>query len=260
MSIKHVISTLLRDGFILVFNHPTLDVVETARALINAGVNNMEVTCRISKPLEKIKRLKRAMPDFVVGAASLIDFPEMLDIYNNSHTGDPLPSLAEAVEAGAQYLVSAANFRDETYHRLAGKVPLIPGCATTTEILSQFSKGANFCKLFPANLLGGPDFLKAFDPATHKTVSIIPTGGTNARNIPDYIAAGVLVVGGSFSMMDKSIMAKIADTSDYKLLGEDFAKIKRLIDERRKVKWEDIDFARDDVEKISRLTGRNFNI
>ena len=58
MNIKNIIETLLRDGFILVFNQNKLDIVRTAEALIRAGVNNMEVTCRISKPLEKVKRLK----------------------------------------------------------------------------------------------------------------------------------------------------------------------------------------------------------
>ena len=260
MSAEHVINALLRDGFILVFNHPALDVVETARALMNAGINNMEVTCRISKPLQKIRRLKSELPGFLVGAASLIDLPQMLDIYNSTNPDDPFPSLAEAVEAGGEYLVSAANFSDESYQRFAGKVTLIPGCATATEILSQFSKGANFCKLFPANLLGGPAFLKAFDPATHKTISIIPTGGTNAQNIPDYITAGVLVVGGSFSIIEKSTMAKIAEKSDYELLRDEFKKLKSLIDEHRKAMWPDIDFGRGDVETISRVTGRNFNI
>ena len=79
MDIKQAITTLLRDGFILVFNQDKLDVVRVAEALIEAGVNNMEVTCRISKPLEKIKRLSKKLPDFVVGAASLIDFPAMLN-------------------------------------------------------------------------------------------------------------------------------------------------------------------------------------
>jgi uncharacterized membrane protein len=59
MDIKAVIITLLRDGFILVFNQDKLDIVKTAEALQAAGVNNMEVTCRVSKPLEKLARLRR---------------------------------------------------------------------------------------------------------------------------------------------------------------------------------------------------------
>jgi len=112
MNIKSTIETLLRDGFILVFNQDKLDVVKTAEALVEAGINNMEVTCRIKKPLEKMSRLRKELPDFAMGSASLIDSPQMLKLYNNSHPEDPLPSVTEVVDAGACYLVSAINFSD----------------------------------------------------------------------------------------------------------------------------------------------------
>ena len=56
MNIETTITTLLKDGFILVFNQNQLDLVKTAEALMTAGINNMEVTCRIDKPLEKLER------------------------------------------------------------------------------------------------------------------------------------------------------------------------------------------------------------
>ncbi|MHC4500523.1 MAG: bifunctional 4-hydroxy-2-oxoglutarate aldolase/2-dehydro-3-deoxy-phosphogluconate aldolase, partial [Planctomycetota bacterium] len=237
-----------------------LDVVETAKALIEAGVNNMEVTCRISRPLEKLSRLHRELPDFVAGAASLIDFPEMLDVYNKANPADPLPTLEQVVATGASFLVSAANFSEEGYRKSGGKVAMIPGCGTVTEILGQFSKGANFCKIFPAKQLGGPAFVKAIDPAIHKTISLVPTGGTNAENIPDYIEAGVLVLGGSFSMVERAAMKKIVDEQNYGLLAEELKKTKQLIDKARADKWPGLDFAAASVEQISEITGRNFNL
>ncbi len=260
MDIKSAITTLLKDGFILVFNQDKLDVVKTAQALQTAGVNNMEVTCRISRPLEKISALRKELPDFVTGAASLIDSPGMLDVYNRANSEDPLPSVAQVVDSGACYLVSAVNFSDAGYEKFAGDIPMIPGCGTATEIVSQFSKGANLCKIFPAKQLGGPAFIKAIDPAIHKTISLVPTGGTNAGNIPDYIDAGVLVLGGSFSMIDKAAMKKIVDEQDYCLLAEELKKAKELIDKLRAAKYPDIDFASASLEQISRATGREFNI
>ena len=250
----------MRDGFILVFNQDKLDIVKTAEALIKAGVNNMEVTCRISTPLEKLGRLRKELPDFVAGVASLIDSQEMLDVYNKAHTLDPLPSVQEVADAGACYLVSACNFTDETFKKYAGKIAIIPGCGSVTEIISQFSKGANLCKIFPARQLGGPAFVKAIDPAIHKTISLVPTGGTNSSNIADYIEAGVLVLGGSFSLIEKEVMKKIVDEQDYALLTEQLTKAKQLIDKQRAEKYPDIDFATASIEQISRITGRNFNI
>ncbi len=260
MDTKSTINTLLRDGLILVFNQDGLDVVKTAEALMKAGVNNMEVTCRISEPLGKLAVLCKELPDFVAGAASLIDSPEMLDVYNKANPQDPLPSLQQVVDAGAKFLVSAANFRDESFEKFAGKIAMIPGSGTVTEIVAQFSRGANLCKIFPAKQLGGPAFVKAIDPAIHKTISLVPTGGTNSGNIPDYIDVGVLVLGGSFSMIEKSAMIKILDEQDYDLLAEELTHVKQLIDELRAKKYPDIDFAAASVEQISQATGRNFNV
>jgi 2-keto-3-deoxy-6-phosphogluconate aldolase len=260
MDIKDTITTLLKDGFILVFNQNKLDIVRTAEALMKAGVNNMEVTCRINKPLEKLSRLRKELGDFAAGSASLIDSPAMLDVYNKTHPQDPLPSLQEVADAGACYLVSAINFRDESFEKFAGKLPIIPGCGSVTEVVGQFSKGANLCKIFPAKQLGGPGFIKAIDPAIHKTISLVPTGGTNPTNIPDYIDAGVLVLGGSFSMIEKATMKKIIDEQDYNLLAKELAIIKHLIDTLRLEKYPDINFTADSIEQISRSTGRNFNL
>lgn len=260
MDVKSTITTLLRDGLILVFNQDQLDVVKVASALIKAGLNNMEVTCRISKPLEKLSRLRKELPDFVAGVASLIDSSEMLTVYNKANSQDPLPSVQQAADAGAQFLVSAGNFALRTYQKFAGKLPMIPGCGTVTEIIDQFSKGANLCKVFPAKQLGGPAFVKAIDPAIHKTISLVPTGGTNADNIPDYIDAGVLVLGGSFSMIEKGTMRKIIDQQDYSLLADELSKIKQLIDKQRVDKFPDIDFAKASLDQVSQATGRNFNI
>ena len=260
MDITTTIETLLRDGFILVFNQNQLDLVKTAEALMTAGINNMEVTCRIDKPLEKLERLREELPDFVAGAASLIDWPDMLDVYNKRHPNDPLPSLQQVVDAGACYLVSAVNFSEAGFQKFGGSVAMIPGCGSAGEVVRQYSQGANLCKVFPAKQLGGPAFIKAIDPAIHKTISLVPTGGTNATNIPEYIQAGVLVLGGSFSMIDKGILQQIIDEQDYKRLAEELTSVKQLIDELRVAQYPGIDFKNASLAQISEATGRDFNI
>jgi len=260
MKVKKCVETLVRDGFILVFNQDKLDVVKTAEALLQAGIHNMEVTCRIQTPLAKIERLRKELPDFVVGAASLIDCPGTLKVYNKLHADDPLPSVKEAAGSGAQYLVSAANFRAKSYEKFAGTLALIPGCGTTSQIVQQFGMGANLCKIFPARQLGGPAFVKAIDPAIHKLISLVPTGGTNSENIPDYIAAGILVLGGSFSMIENAVLQQIIDEQNYEWLREEFKKVKEQIDALRGQQWPDLDFANASLKEISQTTGRNFNL
>ncbi len=259
MAMKEALTTLLRDGFILVFNQAKLDIVKTAQAARHAGLGNMEVTCRIEKPLDAIARLRSEVPDMVIGAASLIDSPEMLATYNAAHPSDPLPTIEQVVDAGATYLVSAGNFRAETYEQFAGEIVMIPGCGTVSEIISQFALGANMCKIFPAMQLGGPGFVKAIDPAIHKTISFVPTGGTNADNIGQYIAAGVLAVGCSFSAIPKGMLSQIIETQNYDMLARELAKLKKLVYEHRTQQWPSLDFTAATIEQISQATGRNFN-
>ena len=260
MNIKETVQVLLRDGFILVFNENRLDIVRTAEALLEAGIGNMEVTCRINKPLEKLSRLRKELPEFVAGAASLLDYPEMLEIISKTNPDKAMPTIDQVVEAGAQYLVSAVNFGKATYEKYKGRLPIIPGCGSATEIVTQFSLGANLCKVFPARELGGPAFIKAIDPAIHKLISLVPTGGTNAQNIGDYIDAGVLVLGGSFSAIEKPVFTKIVEQQDYKLLAGELKTVKDLIDNKRKQKWPTLDFAKASIDQISKVTGRDFNI
>ena len=260
MKKKQSIEQLIRDGFILVFNQDKLDVVKTAQAVADAGIGNMEVTCRIQQPLEKIRRLKQAMPEFCIGAASLIDFPPMLARYNQQHPDDPLPDVDAVVEAGADYLVSAVNFCRQTFEKYAGKIAMIPGCGSATEIVAQYANGANLCKLFPAKQVGGPGYIKAIDPAIHKLISIVPTGGTTADNIPDYIAGGVLVLGGSFSMIAKEMLKQIVNEQDYTLLADEIRKVKVLIDDCRAKQYPLLDLKTASLEAIRDVTGRNFNV
>ncbi len=260
MDIRQTVTTLLQDGFILVFNLDKLDVIKTAEALLKAGVRNMEVTCRISKPLEKIRRLRKVLPEFVLGAASLIDSPGMLTAFNRSHPNDPLPSVDQVACEGVDFLVSAANFRPQTFEKYSGKIAMIPGCGTPSEIMSQFGMGANFCKLFPAKNLGGPEYIQAIDPAIHKLVSIVPTGGTDMSNVKSYVSAGVLVLGASFSMIDKATLAAITDMQDYDLLSSEMSRIRQAIADARRDKWPKIDFASADADAVARATGRCFNL
>lgn len=259
MDIVRCIDCLLRDGFVLVFNQDKLDVVRTAYALAEAGISNMEVTCRIQKPLEKIKKLRKEMPEFVIGAASLIDHPELLKRYDHRHRRDPLPSVDQAIDSGADYLVSAMGFREESYSQYAKEYVMIPGCGTVGEIVEQYARGAHFCKVFPVAQLGGAGFIRAIDPAIHKIISLIPTGGTSLENMSEYISAGVLVLGGSFSMIEEATLRKIIDQQDYTLLGNKLQAIKEQIDKLRGAQWPTINWSRAGTAEIGKITGRDFN-
>jgi hypothetical protein len=80
------------------------------------------------------------------------------------------------------------------------------------------------------------------------------------ENIPDYISAGVLILGGSFSMIDKETFKKIVDEQNYDLLANEIKKVKGVIDACRSKRYPGLNFKSDSLYKISSATGRNFNI
>jgi 2-dehydro-3-deoxyphosphogluconate aldolase/(4S)-4-hydroxy-2-oxoglutarate aldolase len=106
------------------------------------------------------------------------------------------PSMRQAVaDVGARFAVSPGLIEGETDE---GPVPLLPGIATATELMAGLAAGFSYFKLFPANIVGGIDALKAFaSPFSH--AKFCPTGGVNAGNAADYLALpNVVCVGGSW--------------------------------------------------------------
>lgn len=98
-----------------------------------------------------------------------------------------------AVDAGAEFLVTP--HLDETLLDWSQRngVPLIPGGLTPTEIASAWSHGPPAVKLFPASL-GGPGYLRSL-LGPYPGLRLIPTGGVDATNVAEYLAAGALAVG-----------------------------------------------------------------
>jgi len=61
-------------------------------------------------------------------------------------------------------------------------------------------------------------------------------------------------------MIENTTINKIINEQDYALLAKELSVIKQLIDRFRAEKYPNLDFAKDSIEQISQLTGRNFNI
>lgn len=243
------LGAILGDGFILVFNQDKLDAVRTVEALKEAGLRQMEMTMRVREPLGKMEAILKEFPDFLLGAASLVDSPAY---------GKVIPTIQQAYDAGARYLVSPAPFKDETYRRFGPKVLMVPGTATPEEHIRSWEQGANIVKVFPALELGGPAYIRAVDAALHKVIPLCPMGGTNRENIPEYINSGVVAVGGSFAILSRDEMARLIETGHFVILRNRLREYIELVGAARR----DLApvYASGDVEKIAAATGRGFNL
>ncbi len=102
-------------------------------------------------------------------------------------------SAADAVAAGATFLV-APNVDPLTIGWAVDHgVPILPGAMTPTEILVAWSAGASAIKLFPASVLG-PAFVREVRGPI-PDVPLVPTGGITSATATAFIGAGALAVG-----------------------------------------------------------------
>lgn len=169
------------------------DAVPLAEALLAGGLNAIEVTFRTAGAEESIARIRKALPNAIVGAGTLLTAEQV----------------KQAVDAGAQFGVSPGL--SETVSNAAHKntFPLFPGVITPTEIIRAMDLGWKHLKFFPAETFGGANALKALiGPFGHTGVKFIPTGGITAANLPNYLPiAQVAAIGGSW-MADRKLLAE----------------------------------------------------
>jgi 2-dehydro-3-deoxyphosphogluconate aldolase/(4S)-4-hydroxy-2-oxoglutarate aldolase len=194
MTPKHIVKQkILGCGLIPVIRTKSADQARAvAEAVAKGGAPLLEITMTVPGALEIIRELAADIGERVVVCAGTI-----LDGY----------TARQAILAGAEFII-APTLDTETIrvcHRYNRVV--IPGAMTPTEILRAWEAGADFVKIFPADLVGGPGFIKAVK-APLPQVEIVPTGGIDLSNAADYIAAGAAAVGVGSGLIDPKAIAK----------------------------------------------------
>ncbi len=162
--------------------------VPLGRALVAGGLFVLEITLRTPIALECVQRMAGEIEGAVVGAGTVLT-----------------PAMRQRVaDVGGRFCVSPGLIEGETYE---GSIPLLPGIATATELMAGLAAGFTHFKLFPANIVGGVDALKAF-ASPFQQAKFCPTGGVNAKNAPDYLAlSNVVCVGGSWVAPSDAVRA-----------------------------------------------------
>ena len=151
-------------------------------ALKASGINCAEITFRTACAAEAIAYACKAYPDMSIGAGTVINAQQC----------------RQALDAGAQFIVSPGLSIAVDQVCKEHNVPYYPGCVTPTEIMQALELGITTVKFFPANIYGGLKALKALS-APFPQVKFIPTGGVDRSNIDEFLAFDkVEAIGGSF--------------------------------------------------------------
>lgn len=182
---NETIRQLIEPGVIAVVRAPGPDPVpKLIETLLAGGVRAIEITLTTPKAMEAIRQADQAY-----GASALLGVGTVLE---------PAQA-AEAIEAGARFVVSPICRTDLVPICHAEGCPVMLGAYTPTEAQRAHEAGADFVKLFPADNLG-PAYIKALRaPLPH--LRLVPTGGVTAANAAEFIRAGCAALGAGSSLV-----------------------------------------------------------
>lgn len=150
------------------------EAVEVGRALINAGIDKIEVPLNSPDPLDSIALLATEFGDqALIGAGTVLS-----------------PEQVEAVAGvGGKLIVSPNCDTDVITRSVAMNMQSWPGVYTPTEAFAALKAGATGLKLFPG-VMAGLTGLAALRPVLPTGTLVYAVGGAGPENFAEWIEAG----------------------------------------------------------------------
>ncbi|MFF5634608.1 bifunctional 4-hydroxy-2-oxoglutarate aldolase/2-dehydro-3-deoxy-phosphogluconate aldolase [Streptomyces sp. NPDC012825] len=168
------------------------DAVPLARALVAGGLPLIEVTLRTPAALDALRAVADGVPEAVVGAGTVVS----------------AAGVADAVGAGARFLVSPGWTGRLLGAMRESGVPFLPGVSTASEVVALLERGVDAMKFFPAEAAGGVPYLKSLAGPLPQA-RFCPTGGVSAASAPAYLALpNVGCVGGTWMLPPDALAAR----------------------------------------------------
>jgi 2-dehydro-3-deoxyphosphogluconate aldolase/(4S)-4-hydroxy-2-oxoglutarate aldolase len=162
------------------------EAVQAIDAILEGGVDVLEVTMTVPDAVPLIEKIARRFGDSaVIGAGTVID----------------AETARACILAGAQFIVAPTTSVETIACCRRYSVPVLPGALTPTEVLAAWQAGADMVKVFPCSAVGGASYIKALK-APLPQVELVPTGGVNLETAADFIKAGASALGLGSDLVD----------------------------------------------------------
>jgi len=180
MTIDDAIRRIGEIGIVPVVRAAAVDEATRAvEAICAGGIPIVEITMTVPDAITVIRQVARQYgKDVLLGAGTV----------TTAHQAE------QCIAAGAEFIVSPGlSFPVLAAAQACGKLA-IPGALTPTELMNAQQNGAKLIKIFPCGNVGGPKYLKSLR-GPFPDAALIPTGGVNAANAAEFIAAGAFALG-----------------------------------------------------------------
>jgi len=182
----------LRDATaIAIFRMAQADhAVEGISAAVRGGFEAVEITLNTPDATDALAEVAGRV-DALVGAGTVTE-PDQVKV---------------AYDSGAEFIITPIVVPEvvEAAHDLS--LPVALGASTPTEIHSARRAGADWVKVFPAETLGGPDYIEQI-LGPLEDIPILVTGGITAENYLGYLDAGAELVGFAGAVFDPDLAAE----------------------------------------------------
>lgn len=192
MSRHSDLQRVLDSGLVAIIRAPSGEqLAGVAEALLQGGIDVIEVTFTVPGVLDIIKEVRQKLGDrILLGAGTVLD----------------TESARAAILAGAEFIVTPTVNTDVIQMCNRYDKVVMPGAFTPTEVLAAWQAGADIVKVFPADSVG-PAHLKALK-GPFPQIRLLPTGGVNLRTLGDFVAAGAEAVGLGSALVEKDAVAR----------------------------------------------------
>ncbi|MGH7201594.1 MAG: bifunctional 4-hydroxy-2-oxoglutarate aldolase/2-dehydro-3-deoxy-phosphogluconate aldolase [Planctomycetaceae bacterium] len=182
---------------------------EIARAVFEGGIDILEVTFTVPGAIDVLRQIRAELGErALIGAGTVLD----------------TETARAALLAGADFLVSPTLNLDvirlcRRYDKL-----VMPGAFTPTEVLAAWEAGADFVKIFPADV-AGPAYLKALRGPLPQ-VRLMPTGGVTLSTLREFFDAGASAVGLGSALLEQDAV-RDGNTERIRSLAAQFVERRR---------------------------------
>lgn len=190
------------------------DAVPLAKALIDGGVNAMELTLRTDAAIDSLRAIRAEVPEMIAGIGTILTVNQLREV-----------CLADAVFGVAP----GVNRKVIEEARSLG-LPFAPGVVTPSDVEKALEYDLRILKFFPAEPSGGLAYLKSMNaPYAYLNLKYIPLGGVNLQNMRSYLEDPIiLAVGGSW-LADSKLIQK----QDWKAITENARRASQIAREIR---------------------------